>query len=364
MSDDSKSKVFSNTSEEYKILKPDYIQTEVSLKNFNTWKTGGAAKYLVLPETLDQYKESIAWALSQNLPLCFLGQGSNVLISDDGFPGLVLCSKKFQQVDVISEDPNLILRCDSGALKFKVMRQFLKYNLSPALFLSGIPGDVGGGVVMNAGVGENIQPREFCEIVKSIKVLSWTLRPNSNLNPNSTSNSISEIYPTSHVGLNSKPNLNLNSNPSFEIQFEIKEFNHSEIEWFYRSSKNWQPGFIFEVTLTSPRHEVPDLAEKVKVSINNRKLKQPWDKPSCGSVFVNPPNHKSGQLIESLGLKGFKIGGAQVSYKHANFIVNTGSATSQDLHQVIEHVKAKVLETYKVSLHTEVVYLGPWTHIS
>lgn len=325
------------------ILKPNLIQENISLKSYNTWKTGGVAQYFATPETLDQYKTCIAWALSKKLQICFLGQGSNALISDEGFSGLVLCSKKFQDVEILSDKEELVLKCDAGALKYKVMRQFLKYNLSPSLFLSGIPGDVAGGVVMNAGVGEAIEPREFCEIVKSIKVLTWRDPSKAQLE-------------------DSKSNLASNIKPSFE--FQIKEFQSKDIEWSYRSSKNWQPGFIFEVVLAYPMRPIEDMAEKVKTAINNRKLKQPWDKPSCGSVFVNPPGYKSGQLIESLGLKGFQIGGAQVSYKHANFIVNTGSATSQDIHRVIEHVKAKVFEKNQVSLHTEVVYLGPWEHLT
>jgi UDP-N-acetylmuramate dehydrogenase len=326
------------------MLKPGYIQENVSLKSYNTWKTGGEARFFVLPENIEQYKECIAWALVEGLEICYLGQGSNALISDQGFKGLVICSKKFQDVEVLQEDKDLVLRCDAGALKYKVMRLFLKYNLSPALFLSGIPGDVGGGVVMNAGVGEAIVPREFCEIVKSIKVLKW--EESSDLKSSVEQESIKKV----------------NGSLS-RFKFEIKEYQNKDIDWSYRSSKNWQPGFIFEVVLSAPMDPISDMAEKVKVAINNRKLKQPWDKPSCGSVFVNPPNHRSGQLIESCDLKGFQIGGAQVSYKHANFIVNTGSATSQDIHRVIESVKTKVFEKFQVSLHTEVVYIGPWDHL-
>lgn len=310
------------------IKRPEIIQENVSLKAYNTWKTGGPARYFAMPENLEQFQQCIAWAESMDQPICFLGQGSNTLISDQGYPGLIICSKKFQEVDVLSDTEDLVLRCDAGALKYKVMRQFLKYNLSPSLFLSGIPGDVGGGVVMNAGVGEAIEPREFCEIVKSFKVLSWNVSKNDD-----------------------------------SVSFEIKEFQNKDIEWSYRSSKNWQPGYIFEVVLSYPMKPIEDMAEKVKTAIHNRKLKQPSDKPTCGSVFVNPPQHKSGQLIESAELKGFQIGGAQVSYKHANFIVNTGHSTSQDIHRVIEHVKAKIFEMYQVSLHTEVVYLGPWDHL-
>lgn len=328
-----------------KIEKPSYILNNVSLKNYNTWKTGGDAQFFAMPETLGQYKECIAWAVQENLQITFIGQGSNALISDKGIRGLVLCSKKLQNMDVISEDKDFVLRCDAGALKYKVMRSFLKYNLSPSLFLSGIPGDIGGGVVMNAGVGDAIEPREFCEIVKSFKVLKWQIADTSDTqNLLDKGVDLKEIYQWNNKCL----------------YFETKEFQNKDIEWSYRSSKNWQPGFIYEVILSYPMNPIEGMAEKVTTAIKNRRLKQPLDKPSCGSVFVNPPNHRSGQLIESCDLKGFQIGGAQVSYKHANFIVNTGRATSQDIHSVIEHVKSKVFEKYQIHLHTEVVYLGPW----
>lgn len=327
------------------IQKPSYVQENVSLKTYNTWKTGGEAQFLAMPENLQQYMESIAWALSEDLPLTYLGQGSNVLISDEGLPGLVLCSKKFQEVDVLSEDQNLTLRCDAGALKYKVMRTFLKHNLAPAMFLSGIPGDMAGGVVMNAGVGDSIEPREFCDIVKSIKVLKWT--------------KVSEIDAQQAMSEGVDPDLIFQKANEIFV-FEIQEFHHDQIEWSYRSSKNWQPGFIFEVVVSAPMSAIEGMTDKVSTAIKNRKLKQPLDKPSCGSVFVNPPNHRSGQLIESCDLKGFQIGGAQVSYKHANFIVNTGHASSQDIHSVIQYVKTKVFEKYQISLHTEVVYLGSW----
>ncbi len=332
------------------VTKPDYIQSEVSLKNYNTWKTGGLAEYFAMPESLEQYKDCISWAINQKLSINFLGQGSNALISDQGLSGLVLCSKKFQNVDILSEDQNIFkLKCESGALKFKVMRLFLKNNLSPALFLSGIPGDVGGGVVMNAGVGENSVPREFCEIVESFKVLKWQQGTDGQLGENIVAD------------INKKINAEMDND--VDVKFTVQNFKHEDIVWSYRSSKNWQPGFIFEVNLATPMNPIEGMAEKVKAAINNRKLKQPWDKPSCGSVFVNPENHRAGQLIEATDLKGFQIGGAQVSYKHANFIVNTGQGTSQDIHRVIEHVKTKVFEKFKVSLHTEVVYLGPWDHM-
>lgn len=190
--------------------------------------------------------------------------------------------------------------------------------------MSGIPGDVGGGIVMNAGISENFKPREFVEIVESFEVLKW--------------------------------------NPKGEgLEFEVKTYNANEITWSYRHCSGWQPGFILSAVLSWPNQPNEEITEQVKQAMDLRRLKQPLDKPSCGSVFVNPPNNKSGALIESCGLKGFTVGGAQVSNKHANFIVNTGSATASDVHQVIEHVKATVLKEHQIQLHTEVVYLGDWS---
>jgi UDP-N-acetylmuramate dehydrogenase len=105
---------------------------------------------------------------------------------------------------------------------------------------------------------------------------------------------------------------------------------------------------------------VHDILQRVKMANQVRLSKQPLDMPSCGSVFVNPPGGKSGQLIELCGLKGFSVGGAQVSPKHANFIVNFDHATASDIHQVIDHVRATVMAKAGVQLHTEVVYLGEW----
>lgn len=301
------------------------IQNNVELKRFTTWKVGGVADHFASPSTLDEVKEVIAWVEHRQMPLTILGQGSNVLVSDRGVRGLVLSTRRLQELEILSEEDVLRVRCQTGVLKYKLMRLFLKYNLDPALFLSGIPGDVGGGVVMNAGVGESLHPREFHEIIEDIQVLKWTRQDSG-------------------------------------CEFDLVTYKNQDVQWSYRHSKGWQPGFVFSATLSWPMHANPEIAEKVKQAIDLRRLKQPLDRPSCGSVFVNPEGHKSGALIESCGLKGFSIGGAQVSHKHANFIVNKGQATAEDIHQVISHVQSKVFEKYNVKLHTEVVYMGEWSH--
>ncbi len=167
---------------------------------------------------------------------------------------------------------------------------------------------------MNAGVAESFKPREFCEITDWVEVL----RPSG----------------------------------------ELEKIASSGLEWSYRHCKGWQPGVIVRAQLSWPLEEDSQILEQVRNANKVRLSKQPLDMPSCGSVFVNPPGLKAAQLIDSLGLKGYSVGGAQVSPKHANFIVNTGGARATDVLSVIEHVKKTVKEKKSVELHTEVVLIG------
>ena len=137
------------------------------------------------------------------------------------------------------------------------------------MMMAGIPGDVGGGVVMNAGVAENFKPREFCDLVQSVKVLKDDL--------------------------------------------SIQEYRSEDMKWSYRHCEGWKPGIIIEVVLTAGKNELPDVLDKVRDANKIRLSKQPLEKPSCGSVFRNPDGFKAAQLIDQNGLKGLIIGQAQVS---------------------------------------------------
>lgn len=290
------------------------IKEKVILAPYTSWLVGGPAEFFALPKTLDEVKELNSWARSKNIPITILGGGSNVLISDDGIKGLVICLKHFSQVLTREESGRFIIECDAGAGKSELLRHFLKRKLAPALFLAGLPGDVGGGIVMNAGVGESFLPREFVEITDWIQVL----RPDG---------VIDKIF-------------------------------SKDLQWSYRHCHGWQPGIIVRVAVSWALEEDATVLEKVKMANKVRLSKQPLDMPSCGSVFKNPVGHKSAQLIEACGLKGFSIGDAQVSLKHANFIVNTGSATAEDTWRVIQHVRETVLREKGVELVTEVVRLS------
>jgi UDP-N-acetylmuramate dehydrogenase len=139
---------------------------------------------------------------------------------------------------------------------------------------------------------------------------------------------------------------------------QVRRFTNDDIQWFYRRSAGWQPGVIVRVSLSWPYLPQTKMQSLVREAHRLRQKKQPLQQPSCGSTFKNPHQDSAGRLIEECGLKGFTIGGAQVSSKHANFIVNTGSATASDILELIVHVQAVVLAKTSISLQTEVVLLG------
>lgn len=300
----------------------DLIVENQSLRSINWWKVGGVAQFFSAPKSIEELKTVWHLAWSQKMPVAVISGGSNILVQDGTVKGLVISlheMKGIERVDSVGAD--VVIECLAGTAKSEVAKIFLQNRLPPAVFLTGIPGDMGGGVVMNAGIGENRVPREFCEIVREIEVLRL----------DESSGEFSQI-----------------------------KFGGSSLLWEYRHSSGWQPGIIVKVTVGwafAPDLKVPD---EVRAQTKKRVSTQPLDLPSCGSVFRNPLGHKSAQLIESCGLKGFRIGGASVSKKHANFIVNDQGATSQDIHQVIEHVRRTVREKTGVELKTEVVYIGEW----
>lgn len=292
------------------------IREKVLLKDYAWWKIGGPADFFCEPSSIANVREALQFAQSRGAPVTILGGGTNVLISDAGVEGLVICMKKLAGVEVVEKDGRLVMTALAGSAKAELTKQFLKRRLAPALFLCGLPGDVGGGVVMNAGVAERIVPREFVEITDWIEVLGEDLL--------------------------------------------IHRFTGAQLKWTYRHSSGWQPGVIVRVGVSwdlTPDSEIP---VKVKEATKNRLARQPLDLPSCGSTFKNPEGGKAGALIEGAGLKGYTVGGAQVSPKHANFIVNIGGARAADVRAIISHVQSEVKSKSGFTLETEVKLLGRW----
>lgn len=297
---------------------PHFIQKNIRLAPYTSWQVGGEAEYFCLPKTLEEIQTAQSWAKENAITVTILGGGSNVLISDGGIQGLTICLKNFAGTEVREENGQLKITAKSGTSKSELLKIYLKHQLAPALFLAGIPGDVGGGIVMNAGVAEMFKPREFVELTEWIEVL----RPNN----------------------------------------QIEKISGKNLKWVYRHSDGWQPGIITAVGLSWPLEKDPTVLTLVRDANKIRLSKQPLDLPSCGSVFKNPEGHKAAQLTDSCGLKGYTVGGAQVSKKHANFIVNIGEAKATDIWEVIQHVQKTVKEKTGVQLTTEVVRLGRWSN--
>lgn len=292
------------------------ILKNVSLAPYTAWLIGGPAEEFCLPADLVQLQEALLYAAEKKLKITVLGGGSNVLISDAGIKGLTICLRKLNEIKSEVKNNRLQIECLAGTAKSELLKLFLKYQLAPALFLAGLPGDVGGGIVMNAGVAEMFSPREFLELVDSVEVM--------------TANGKIEVIEKSGLKIS------------------------------YRHTDGWQPHILVRAKISWPMEPDVQILTKVREANRVRLSKQPLDLPSCGSVFQNPEGHKAAQLIDRCGLKGFQIGGAQVSLKHANFIVNQGGATASDVWNVIQHVQQTVKQKQNVNLITEVKRLGEW----
>lgn len=282
---------------------------------------GGVAQFFVSPKSVEELKSAWKLAWDKKLKIWVISGGSNILVQDGVVQGLVISLHDMKGIEKVETGDEVIIECLAGTPKSEVAKIFLQNRLAPAVFLTGIPGDMGSGVVMNAGIGENRVPREFCEIVRKVEVLRLDDRTG---------------------------------------EFSTAEIKGSDIKWEYRHSSDWQPGIITRVTVAWPHVPDASVPNDVRAQTKKRVTTQPLDLPNCGSVFRNPIGHKSAQLIEKCGLKGYRVGGASVSEKHANFIVNDQGATASDVHQVVEHVRRTVLEQTGIELKTEIVYIGDW----
>lgn len=295
---------------------PQGIRSHVPLAPLSSWKVGGEAEHFCSPKNLKELKECYGWALENKKPVHVIGGLTNTLIHDEGVSGLVIHDEFLNEMNAFEEEGNFVIEAQSGVKKSELAKAFLKKELHPCYLLVGLPGCVGGGVVMNAGISYKVHPYEFSQIVEKIFVLKEDL--------------------------------------------SLKEFDASEIQWNYRQSLGWQPGVIYKVRF-SWKNEPQKQVLKTLRDLNHRRIKaQPLKDKTCGSTFKNPPGDSSGKLIESCGLKGYKVGGAEVSERHANFIVTRDSARASDIKKLIEHIKSEVYKKKNIKLYEEVCYLGDW----
>ena len=286
------------------------ISAEVSLADFTTYRVGGPAQWFIAPTCVEQLQESAAWAQREGLPITVLGGGSNLLISDQGLPGLVIVTRHLRDHSFDAAAGHVTAA--AGKPVPRLCWQLAKQGWTGFEWAVGVPGTVGGMVVMNAGA-----------------------------HGSSVSDSLVEA---------------LVLNPQGHLQTLRRE----ELSYSYRSSCLQGSNLIVlqAVFALTPGQSPKDIQAQTEVHLNHRLNTQPYELPSCGSVFRNPQPQSSGWLIEQCGLKGFQIGGAQVAEKHANFIVNRGGATAANIYHLIGHVQQRVESEWGVKLHPEVKILG------
>jgi UDP-N-acetylmuramate dehydrogenase len=288
-------------------LEKGKLMHEVALAPYTYWQIGGNAEKLYNPLNLQDLQQFLK-TLPLGEKLTWLGLGSNVLVPDEGLPGTVIITQGgLMGLELIAPD---IIRAEAGVACAQVARFAARHNLVGGEFLAGIPGTVGGALNMNAGAfgGE-----------------TWR--------------SVHAVQTIDREG-------NVQERKPEEFKIAYREVHGLNGQWFVAGIFKFQAG------------DGKEGMEKIKSMLEKRAQTQPANEPSCGSTFRNPPGDFAGRLIETTGLKGLRHGNAQVSEKHANFIVNKGGATAADVAALIKEVRQKVYEKHGVWLQPEVHILS------
>lgn len=271
-----------------------------------SWRAGGNAELFFIPASVEDLQVFLR-ELDADMPIFWLGVGSNLLVRDGGLRGVVISAtgilRNLERIDAY------LVCAGSGVPCTQLARQCIRWGLGPSEFFAGIPGTVGGALTMNAGAHGG----ETWERVESVRTIDRA----------------GEIH--------------LRSPAEYSVGY--RSVTGPSNEWFLEATFRFEPGVTASM-------------DAMKQMLERRKATQPLGLPSCGSVFRNPPGDHAARLIEAAGLKGYRIGGAEVSPKHANFIINTGDATATDIEELIEHVRQTVIEQHGVELKHEVRIVG------
>ena len=289
-----------------KIIKRTNIYTDEPLKKHSTFKIGGKCDYLLYPESFLELSNLISFIKKKNIPYHVVGNGSNILFSDDGFSGIIIKTRRLDKLTVSGN----IITADSGVLLSKLCDAAIENSLDGIVSLSGIPGTVGGAVYMNAGA--------YGTEIKDVLIYSYYLDENS----------------------------------------EIKKLSAEEHNFKYRHSFfTGTSNIILKSEFRLNDGDALEMKENTAKLLKKRAEKQPLNFPSGGSTFKRPNGKYAGELIQECGLKGYTIGGAQVSEKHSGFVINLGNATEKDIKALIEHIKNEVYKKYNIELEKEILYL-------
>ena len=290
------------------IIDKTRVLIDEPMKKHTTFRVGGNADYFVMPRTTEEVQKVVALCKNENLPYYILGNGSNLLVGDKGYRGVIIqIYKEMNKIIVEGE----CIRAQAGALLSKVGSVALEAGLTGFEFAAGIPGAVGGAVVMNAGAYGG----EMKDILASATVLTE--------------------------------------------DGTILTLKNEELELGYRTSiiakKNY---IVLEAEYQLQRGDEAEIRAKMDELKKQRVTKQPLEYASAGSTFKRPEGYFAGKLIQDAGLRGFQVGGAQVSEKHCGFVINKGDATAADIVELMNQVSEKVYQEFGVTLEPEVKRLG------
>jgi UDP-N-acetylmuramate dehydrogenase len=290
------------------ILSEENILIDEPMSRHTTFKTGGPARLFIRPDNRQQLLEALDIIRKSGEQHYILGNGSNLLVSDKGYEGVIISLSNLRNLEVVDETH---IRAEAGCLNSQIAALARENSLTGFEFAAGIPGTIGGAMIMNAGAYGG----EMKMITEKVTVLS--------------------------------------------PEGEIETFDNAAMEFGYRTSAIKNKGYVvLEVLLSLENGDRDTIIATMNDLALKRKEKQPLEYPSAGSTFKRPEGYFAGKLIEDAGLRGYQVGGARVSDKHCGFVVNMGDATSTDVYRLICDVKDKVFEDTKVTLEPEVIMLG------
>lgn len=292
-----------------KKIPAERLIADADMKQYTSFKAGGRADLLAMPNSYDELIYIIDTLKSGSMPYMIMGNGSNILVKDGGYRGVIIrIDDGFSDIQV--RGASIIV--GAGALMSAVARKALEAELTGFEFASGIPGSIGGGVFMNAGAYGG----EIADVIEYAKVLE-------------------------------------------KASGSIKQIHASDLELSYRHSALQQSGdIVLEVKLNLKKGSYSDIAEEMKTLTARRNEKQPVQYPSAGSFFKRPEGYFAGKLIQDAGLKGLSVGGAKVSSKHSGFVINTGGAAASDILSLMRLVQNTVYDKFGVMMEPEVRIIG------
>ena len=281
------------------------IKIDEKLSEYVNFKVGGPADILLIPNSKEQVIKSIKICKENNIPFYLIGNGSNILVRDGGFRGVVLSLKNVKNIYVDGEK----IEAECGVMLKEVSDKAIENSLTG--FECGIPGTIGRAVFMNAGAYDG----EISKVIESAEVID--------------------------------ENCN------------IIRLSREELDFGYRSSLVMKKGYtVLSAVFKLEKGQVKTIKELIEDLTNKRESKQPLEYPSAGSTFKRPTGYFAGKLIQDAGLKGYSIGGAAVSEKHSGFVINKGNATAKDITDLIKHIQDEVKKQFGVDLHPEVRIIG------